>query len=345
MSEWRGEGLPFEDNEGAMKQFTVVMVATDLEMPASVPEELSAAGVDFRDRLCQKPSEVPSACRDADLIWVMGGARIVTGEILPSLKRCRVLLRTGTGTDNMPVVEATRLGIYVANTPEATTHTVAEHAIGLIFAVARQIVAQDRLVRQGVWDRDRAWPNWSFMGRTLGLVGFGRIAQAVVAKVKGFQMHVIASDPAVSAETMQAHGVEKVSLEQLLSRSDYISIHAPSLPATRHLIGTSQFQLMKPNAILVNTARGPLIDQVALIEALRERRIGGAGLDVTETEPLPMNDPLLKLDNLVLTPHIASYSDEFRQNFWGHSVRTIKAVAAGNPPLWVVNPEVIPKIV
>jgi len=142
---------------------------------------------------------------------------------------------------------------------------------------------------------------------------------------------------------MRAQGVEKVSLERLLIEADYISIHAPHIPSTRHLIGAPQFRLMKPHAILVNTARGPLIDQVALTEVLVQRRIGGAGLDVTETEPLPSDDPLCKLDNVVLTPHIASYSDEFRQNFWGHSVRTIKAVAAGNPPLWIANPQVIPR--
>ncbi|MDA0660805.1 MAG: C-terminal binding protein [Planctomycetota bacterium] len=326
-----------------MKKLTVVLVASDLEMPASVPQELSAAGVDFRERICQTSSDVPSACRDADLVWVMGGSRIVTAETLPDLPRCRVLLRTGTGTDNMPVSGATRLGMYVANTPEATTHAVAEHAIGLIFAVARQIVAQDRLVRQGIWDRDRAWPNWSFEGRTLGLVGFGRIAQAVVAKLRGFNLQVVASDPAVSAEVMRDHGAEKVSLEQLMIRSDYISIHAPHLPATYHLIGEPQLRLMKPQAILVNTARGPLIDQVALTEALEQRRIGGAGLDVTESEPLAVDDPLMKLDNVVLTPHIAGYSDEFRRNFWEHSVKTIKAVAAGGPPLWIVNPQVIPR--
>jgi len=322
---------------------TVVLVASDLTMPTHVPEELAAAGIRFVERICQQATDVPEACADADFVWVMGGAKIVTAEALRELPRCRVVLRTGTGTENVPVDEATRLGIYVANTPEATTDAVSDHAIGLMLSVARQIVLQDRLVRQGVWDRSKGWPNCSFRGRTLGLIGYGRIARAVAWKLHGFQLQVVASDPAVSEAVMREGGVEKVSLDDLCRRADYISIHAPLLPVTHHLIGAPQLQLMKPQAILVNTSRGPLIDQAALTQALSERRIGGAGLDVLETEPIPSEDPLLALDNVVLTPHIAGNSDQFLPNFWGHSVQTIKHWAAGNPPIWVVNPQVKPR--
>jgi len=319
----------------------VVLAASDLALPDWVPAQLAESGIQFTCHLCDDPAQVPVVCAEADVVWVMGGAKVVRAEALGSLPHCRVLLRTGTGTDNMPVAEATRRGIYVANTPEATTHTVAEHAIGLLFSVTRQIVAQDRLMRQGIWDRDRAWPNWSFQGRVLGLVGFGRIAQQVAAKTRGLELRVLAFDPGVDAATMQDRQVEKVDLDELLERTDYLSIHAPLTDSTRHMIGEPQLRRMKRSAVLVNTSRGPLVEETALYRALREGWIAAAGLDVFEQEPLPLDHPLLSLPNLVATPHIASYSDEFAYNFWSHSVRTLQAVAREGKPIWIVNPAAV----
>ncbi len=325
-----------------MPTLKVALVANDLPpTPEWVKDQLAARGVEFVERACSSPSEVAAIAADADLVWVMGGARVITAEILPSLRRCRVILRTGTGTDNIPVDEAHRRGIIVANTPEATMHHVAEHALGLLLAVVRQIPVQDRLVRQGVWDRHRAWPNWTLTGKTLGLVGFGRIARCLARKVTGFDMVRLAFDPMVDAATMTEHGVEKVSLETLLDRSDFVSIHVPLTEETRHLIGAQQLQLMKPDAILINTARGPIVDERALVHALQEGWIDGAGLDVFEEEPLEIDNPLRTLDNVVLTPHIASYSDEFVEAFWSHSVRTILEVAQQRPPLWCAGPRAL----
>jgi D-3-phosphoglycerate dehydrogenase len=327
-----------------MSALSVVLVANDLgAIPEFVPRDLQGAGVDFRETLCTTSDHVPAAAAEADLVWVMGGSPVVSGAALETLPRCRVLLRTGTGTDNVPVAVATRLGVYVANTPEATTHAVAEHALGLLFAVARQIAAQDRLIRQGVWDRGAAWPSHSFEGRTLGLVGFGRIARALVRKASGLGLRAVAADPGVDAAAMGACGVEKVELDDVCRRADYISVHTPLLAGTRGLVGEPQFRLMKPTAILVNTSRGPVVDQRALTAALREKRLAGAGLDVVEQEPLAADDPLREFPEVVLTPHIASYSDEFHFNFWSHSVRTIVAVAETGRPLWIVNPEVRPR--
>ena len=279
-----------------------------------------------------------AAAGGVDVVWLMGGSRVVTAEVLPRLQRCRVILRTGTGTDNVPVDEAGRLGILVANTPEATSHQVAEHAIGLLLAVIRQIPAQDRLVRQGIWDRHRAWPNATLNGRTLGLVGFGRIARLIAKKVGGMEMDVLAFDPAIDESSMAESGVRKAGLEDLLGRSDFVSIHVPLAEGTRHLIGERELRRMKPQAILINTARGPIVDEAALVRALREGWIAAAGLDVLESEPIAADHPLLKLDNVVLTPHIASYSDRFVEAFWSHSVRTLVEMAQGRPPLWCVNP-------
>lgn len=321
-----------------MPGLKVALVANDMPpTPEWVARQLTDQGVSLVDHPCSGSEQVASVAADADVVWVMGGARVITADVLPRLTRCRVILRTGTGTDNIPVAEAQRLGIVVANTPEATMHQVAEHALGLLLATARQIPAQDRLVRQGVWDRYRAWPDWSFVGRTLGLVGFGRIARLLAKKVRGLEVSLIAFDPAVDGSTMTEHGVERVSLEDLLERSDFVSLHVPLLPETRHLIGASALRRMKPRAILINTARGPIIDEAALVQALQEGWIAAAGLDVFEAEPLPHNSPLRTLDNVVLTPHIASYSDRFVEAFWSHSVRTILAIAQQRPPLWTVT--------
>jgi D-3-phosphoglycerate dehydrogenase len=321
-----------------MPSFKVVLVASDLApTPEWVGERLTEHGIDFVERLCAMPADVAAAAADADVIWLMGGSPVVTADILPQLPRCRFILRTGTGTDNIPVAAATRHGILVANTPEATMHQVAEHALGLLLAVVRRIAVQDRLVRQGVWDRDRAWPNWHLVGQTLGLVGFGRIARLLARKVSGLEMHVIVYDPLVDAATMAKHGVAKVELDDLLGRADFVSVHVPLSDRTRHLIGERELRRMKPRAVLINTSRGPVIDEAALVRALSEGWIAAAGLDVLETEPPPADHPLVRMDNVVLTPHIASYSDVFRERFWGESVRTLIETARTGRPLWVVN--------
>jgi D-3-phosphoglycerate dehydrogenase / 2-oxoglutarate reductase len=326
-----------------MPQLKVAMVANDLKpTPEWVGRQLTEQGIELLERDCAVASEVVETAALADVVWTMGGSRVITPDVLPLLRKCRAILRTGTGTDNIPVEEATRLGIVVANTPEVTMHQVAEHAIGLLFAVIRQIARQDRLVRQGVWDRYQAWPDWHLVGQTFGLVGFGRIARLVARKISGLELNLIACDPAQGAGVLAAQGVEKVTLDELCSRSDFISVHVPLSEKTRHSIGEHQLRLMKPKAVLINTARGEIIDQQALVRALSERSIAGAGLDVLDPEPPAPDDPILGLDNVVITPHIAGYSDLFREGFWKHSVETLLAMSRTGLPIWIVNPEVTP---
>jgi D-3-phosphoglycerate dehydrogenase / 2-oxoglutarate reductase len=326
-----------------MPQLKVAMVANDLPpTPDWVLPQLAEHGIELLERECTHSSDVLETAAGADVVWTMGGSRVITPHLLPQLRKCRVILRTGTGTDNIPVAEATRLGIVVANTPEATMHQVAEHAVGLLFAVIRQIARQDRLVRQGIWDRYIAWPDWHLVGQTFGLFGFGRIARLVARKISGFELNVIACDPAVDEEVMAEHGIEKVGLDELCSRSDFISVHVPLSEKTRHSIGEAQLRLMKPSAVLINTARGEIFDQQALVRALSERSISGAGLDVLDPEPPAPDDPILTLDNVVITPHIAGYSDLFREGFWKHSVKTLVAISRTGMPIWIVNPEVVP---
>ena len=205
-----------------------------------------------------------------------------------------------------------------------------------LFAVLRQIAVQDRAVRDGV-DRYRAWPHWTLHGRTLGLVGFGRIAQSVARKLSGFEMKILAFDPLVSPDLAVKQGVRLVELAELVSQADVISVHCPSTPDTHHLIGERMLRQMKRTAVLLNTSRGPVVDELALIRALTDGWIAGAGLDVLEQEPPAPANPLLRLDNGVLTPHIASYSDVYLENCWRRSVDAVLALAAGRWPPSHVN--------
>jgi D-3-phosphoglycerate dehydrogenase len=324
--------------------FKVALVGMDGKaVPDWVYAELRQAGIDFVLKQCKSRDDLAATGGDADVIWVFGDHESVYKENLDVLKRCGAIIRTGSGTDNIPVAEATALGIIVANTPEAASDTVADHAIGLLFAVTRQIVAQDRLMRAGKWDRNLAWPSHHLRGQTLGLVGFGHIGQLVARKMSGFDMRLIAHDPVVAGEAMARLKVEKVDFDALLSRSDYVFIHCPLIPSTRHLINERALRLMRPTAVLINTSRGPVVDEAALTRALDEKWIAAAGLDVFEKEPIDPASALLKLDNVVVTPHIAGYSDIFWHNFWRHSVDTAIDLAERRYPRSYVNREVKPR--
>jgi len=213
----------------------------------------------------------------------------------------------------------------------------------LLFAVIRQIALQDRNVRNRIWDRSRGLPNWHLRGQTLGLVGFGRIARTVVQKLAGFGMTNLAYDPFALPEVFAKHSVRSVSLDELFRRSDFVSIHCPLTPQIRHLIGRVEFEKMKRQALLINTARGPVVDESALIAALKSGRIAGAGLDVLETEPPDWDNPLLQFDHVVLTPHIGGYSDQYLANSWRLSMETAIDLCKGKWPRSCVNPEVQPR--
>ena len=327
-----------------MSGFRIALVAYDTDVvPDWVIQQIEDAGIDLVVNQCLTDDEAAACAEGADVVWVFGGPSVVTSRILPSLKQCRVILRSGSGTDNVPVAEAGELGILVANTPRCVAATVAEHAIAMLLAVIRQIPVQNRAVRNGIWDRDHAWPNWHLAGKTLGLAGFGFIARNVARKAAGFDLRIIAFDPVVDAKVMADLGAESVGLEDLFRQSDFLSVHCPLTDKTHHLIGERELRMMKPEAVLINTSRGPVIDEVALVRALTEGWIAAAGLDVLEQEPPDSDNPLLKLDNVVITPHIAGYSDTFWHDFWSHSVRTLIEMSTGRRPLWVVNPDVKPR--
>jgi D-3-phosphoglycerate dehydrogenase len=306
-------------------------------VPDWVPETLDQAGIELIIHNCTTRTELVQHAADAEVVWLFGGSRILQEGNLAALPRCRAILRTGSGTDNVPVDEATRRGIVVANTPAAFSDGVSDHVIALLFAVVRHLAVLDRAVRAGQWTKARDLPFHALAGRTLGLVGFGHIAQLVARKLSGFKMDVLVYDPYVKAETLAAHGVRATALDDLLALADFVSLHCPLTPQTRHLIGERELGLMKPAAILLNTSRGPVMDEAALVRALREGRIAGAGLDVLENEPPKPDSPLFSLDNVVLTPHVAGYSADGLTLRWRYSAETILALARNEPPASWVN--------
>lgn len=261
------------------------------------------------------PEKVIAHCRDADAI-LTPGARF-TRDVIAQLEHCRAIVRYGVGYDTIDVPAASEHGVLVVNIPDFCLPEVANHALALLLDCAKKITRQDRWVRGGNWgDRGGAYrapflsPMGPIHGETVGLVGFGQIAREFHRRLVPLDVTVLAYDPYVPAERAAALGVEMAPLDALMRRSDYVSVHTPLTPQTRHLINAEMIALMKPTAYLINTSRGPVVDEQALIAALQAGKIAGAGLDVFETEPLPQDSPLMTMENVVLVPHTASYADE-----------------------------------
>ena len=251
--------------------------------------------------------------------------------VLTNAKNLRVISNLAVGYDNIDLIEAKRLGIVVGNTPGVLTETTADYAFSLLLAASRRIVEADKSVRAGTW---KTWGPLTFLGHdmhdaTLGILGMGRIGAALAKRARGFNMKVIYHDVKRSKNTENETGAVYVSLETLLSMSDFISIHVNLTDQTRHMIGKKELQMMKQNCVLVNTSRGPIVDNMALYEALREKKIFAAALDVTEPEPIPKNHPLLALDNVIVTPHIASASYHTREDMANIAVDNLLAGLTG----------------
>lgn len=323
-----------------MKALRVWLYALDDQtVPAWVHEELARASIELRAEECRDAEKLIREASGYDVLWLFGGGDnyTLTAQVLQQIKGCRVILRTGSGLDNVPLEMATQLGVLVVNTPEAVASIVADHSIALLLAIIRQIPIHDRLVRQGSWDRKNAWPDTHLEGQTVGLIGFGNISRIYVERLRGYNLTYLASDPNVDAETMRARDVEKVTLSELLRRSDVVTVHCNLSPSTHHLMGREQFRQMKRSAILINISRGPVVDEQALYAALAEGEIHAAAVDVLEKEPPEIDNPLLKLNNIVITPHIAALSDEYAPNSWRASVNALVCLSRGQRPRSVAN--------
>lgn len=306
-------------------------------------EALAPIGAEIVEIPAGTEDEFVQAARDADALYAKG--RPITRRMIDGLERCQVIALGTVGVDSVDVAAATARSIPVTNVPDTFIEEVAEHAMMLILATFRRLVVQDRLVREGRWREGRPMLSQfpRLMGQTLGLIAFGHVARAVAVRARPFGVHLLAYDPYVEELVMSPYGVEPVNLTELLQRSDIVSMHAPATPEAHHMLREEHFRLMKPSALFVNTGRGPTVDEAALVKALQEGWIAGAGLDVLEQEPPAPSNPLLGLDNVILTAHVASASARFdpaRLRRVGHE---IALVLRGRWPRSCVNPAVLEK--
>jgi D-3-phosphoglycerate dehydrogenase len=306
-------------------------------------EALDPLGATIVEVIAKSEDEFISGACDADALY--GRGRPISKRVIDGLERCRVIALGSVGVDSVDVAAATSRGIPVTNVPDTFIEEVADHAMMLILATFRRLVTMDRFVREGRWAEGRPllyqYPR--FMGQTLGFVAFGHVARAVAVRARAFGVHMLAYDPYVEELVMSQYGVEPVTLTELLQRSDIVSMHAPSTADAHHLLTEEHFRLMKREALFINTGRGATVDERALIKALQEGWIAGAGLDVLEQEPPAPSNPLLKMENVILTPHAASASARFDPARKRRVGQEIALVLSGRWPRSCVNPSVLEK--
>jgi D-3-phosphoglycerate dehydrogenase len=311
-----------------------VIAVTDSVFPSLDPAKAALARIDPEFRMAKSAGadDILAVAREADAILVTYAK--LPGELLRQLKRCKVIGRFGLGVDNIDIKTAAELGITVTYVPDYCMAEVSDHAMALILALARKVPYSNALVQAGRWEMPAVVPLRRLKGQVLGLIGFGSIPRALAPKAKAFGFEVITHDPYVPKDVLAAAGVAGASFDELLARSDFISVHAPLLPATRGLLNAAAFAKMKNGALIVNTARGPLIDEQALVAALDSGHLGGAALDVVATEPLAKDSPLLHRGNVILTPHTAFYSIEALNELQTKCASDVARVLAGEKPVY-----------
>jgi len=268
----------------------------------------------------------------------------IDAEVFDAAPKLKIVSQMAVGFDNIDVKEATKRGIYVTNTPEVLTDTTADFAWALLMAVARRVVEADKYVRTGQWKV--GWHPMMMQGRdvygsTVGIVGAGRIGYGVAERAKGFKMKILYYDVIPRPEMEKVLGAKRVEFDELLKESDFVSVHVPLMKQTYHLINAEKLKLMKKTAYLINNSRGPVVDEKALYQALKAGKIAGAGLDVFEQEPTPVDNPLLKLENVVVAPHISSASYETRSRMAEMVAENLVAFFKGERPPNLVNPDVL----
>jgi D-3-phosphoglycerate dehydrogenase / 2-oxoglutarate reductase len=287
------------------------------------------------ERPCRTAAELVEHGQEADALLVL--EEPVSAAVIAQLRRCRVISRFGIGVDTIDVAAATAAGIQVTNVPDASTEEVSDHALAMLLSLARDLRAFDEAVRRGAWAAAGRNEIRRLSGRTLGLVGFGRIARRLCEKVRPLGLQVLTFDPYVSAAASADLNARSVGLAELLERSDFVSLHAPLTPETHHLLGAEEIALMRPGAFLINVSRGGLVDQAALVRALRHGTLAGAALDVMESEPPMPDDPILAAPNVLLTPHSAHYSIESFDTVRDRAIENVVRVLSGQDPLSAVN--------
>jgi len=315
-----------------------LIAVTDSVFPSLDPAMTALKRVDPVILVAKSTSadDILAVARDADAVLVTYAK--LPGELLRQLKRCKVIGRFGLGVDNIDIKTAAELGIVVTYVPDYCLQEVSDHAMALILALARKVPFSNTLVQAGRWDMAAVVPIRRLEGQVLGLVGFGNIPRRVAPRAMAFGLKVIAHDPYVPAAMARELRVELVSFDRLLETSDYVSVHAPLTRQTRDLFNADVFRKMKKGAFLVNTARGPLVNEAALLDALDSGQLGGAALDVVATEPLAKDSSLLGRANVILTPHTAFYSVEALEELQTKCASDVARVLSGEKPVYPVSP-------
>jgi D-3-phosphoglycerate dehydrogenase len=314
-------------------------IEPDLDWEA---REMARRGLEFLTyQLKFAPSgDVIAATRDADVVIV--NMVVITSEVVTQWQKCRLVIRHGVGYDNVDVAALDRAGIPLCYIPDYCTEEVAEQAIALLLACGRRLVSSRRVLdassARGSWDFADVIPMYRMAGQTLGIIGCGRIGSLVYLKLRSFGFKFLICDPYLSEERKGELGIEVVDKETVFRHSDFVSIHTPLTPETRHLVNARTLAMMKPTAYLVNTARGPMVDPQALADALKSGAIAGAGIDVYYIEPPPPDYPLFGLPNVILTPHLAWYSEDSGRRIRELILTEIDRFLAGQPPRYVAKP-------
>ncbi len=317
------------------------VVVTDSVFPTLEPAQCILAEVGAEVQLAPEPTPeaILASGRGADALLVTYAK--LTGDIVRQLERCRIISRFGIGVDNVDVEAATQKGIVVTRVPDYCIDEVSDHALALLLAFARQIPLANRSVHAGTWSVASVGPLQRVRGRTLGLAGFGQIPRALAPKAQAVGLNVIGYDPYVAEQGFRSLGVRQVSFDELLHEADFVSVHVPLTPETHHMFGREAFGKMKPSAVLINTARGPLVDEAALIAALDAGQIAGAALDVLEKEPPPPESGLLGRRDVILTPHTGFYSVQSMLDLQTKATEEVARVLRGEGPRNPVNPQVL----
>ena len=315
------------------------VVVSDYTFEDLDPETEALRGVAELVALREYPGhqEFVKVARDADA--VLSQMSPLRAEAIEGLERCKVIVRYGVGVDNVDVPAATRRGIAVCNVPDYCTEDVADHTLMLALALVRKLPTSIEYLRGGGWVHEPLRPIQRLSTLTFGIYGFGRIAREVAARARGFGFRLLAHDPYVPEAVFAEAGVERVEPDALLARSDLLALHMPLTPDTRNLLNRESFARMKRGVLLVNTARGGLIDTEALVEALDSGQVGGAALDVLDTEPIPADHPLWQRPTAFMTPHLAWYSEQALRQLQRSVGEECARVLRGEPPKNVVNPE------
>jgi D-3-phosphoglycerate dehydrogenase len=314
-----------------------VIAVTDSVFPSLDPAKAALARLNPTYRMAKSVNadDIVAVARDADAVLVTYAK--LTREVLTQFTRCKAIGRFGLGVDNIDLITAKEKGMAVNYVPDYCIREVSDHAMALLLALIRKIPLSNKLVQSGRWEMPAVVPIRRIEGTVLGLVGFGHIPRLIAPKAQAFGIRVIASDPYAKPEVFKTAGVESVDFDTLLQSSDYVSVHAPLLPATRGMMNAAAFAKMKKGAYIVNTARGPLIDEPALIAALDSGQIGGAGLDVVASEPLAKDSPLLGRDNVIISPHTAFYSIEALNELQTKCATDVARVLSGEKAVYPIS--------